>query len=65
MPFDTNRPDILTQAGIRSMVDKTRGLLYLLTRLLGDYQAVRRRADRRIAAGAGKTTRRTLRRVFR
>lgn len=48
-------------------VNQTRGLLYKLARLLGDYQAVRRgrmgrRAGRRVA---GRATSRGLGRLFR
>jgi hypothetical protein len=49
------------------MVIKTRGLLYRLARLLGDYQAVRRgRIGRRISRRvAGRATGRTLRCLIR
>ncbi|HLU31691.1 MAG TPA: hypothetical protein VK088_08005 [Acidimicrobiia bacterium] len=47
--------------------NKTRGLLYFLARLLGDYQAARQgRVGRRVARRvAGKATGRALRRLFR
>jgi hypothetical protein len=47
-------------------VTRTRGCLYLLARLLGDYQAVRKgRVGKRITRRvAGKATGRTLGKLF-
>lgn len=63
----TNQISCNEQGRRREMVNRTRGLLYSLARLLGDYQAVRRgklgrRTGRRMA---GKATGRALRRLFR
>lgn len=47
-------------------ISKTRGLLYQIARLLGDFQAVRRGlVGRRVARRvAGRSTGRALRRLF-
>lgn len=55
------------EGGMRMSVNKTRGLLYKLARLLGDVQSVQRgtvgkRVGRRVS---GKATGRALRKLFR
>jgi len=47
-------------------VNKTRGWLYFIARLLGDYQAVKKgRVKQRVARRvAGKATGRALRKIF-
>gem|GEM_PF-555435 len=55
------------EKGKTMRISKTRGLLYLIARLLGDLQAVRRgRVGRRVARrAAGRLTGRGLGRLFR
>ena len=56
----------MAKAKGRVTVNKTRGFLYLLAKLLGDFQATRKgRVGKRIARrAAGRATGKGLRRMF-
>jgi len=60
----------MLQKGVEGMsVHKTRGFLYWLARLLGDYQAVSSGSSKKMARrvgrrAAGRATGKTLRRLF-